>query len=148
MMERVLPNIIWTKTEYMNIYNYIYCFLYTYWEKRATDGRVVGSAAIIFTMLIHILLIVELTHTIAGIQLFVIKSFGTYGENKTIYFLLGIPFWIISYIYYNRKRTKRLLKVYNKSYSSTGILNSFRVILYVIFPAVLLILLSVLRQNV
>ena len=131
----------------MNIYNFIYCFFYNYWEKRATDGRVVGSAALVFTLVIHVLFIAELIQLIAGIQLFSIKSFGTYEENKIIYFLFGIPFWIITALYYNRKRTKRLLKKYYQKYGSKGGVNSLRVVFYIILPMILLILLSVLRQN-
>ena len=131
----------------MNIYNFIYCFFYNYWEKRATDGRVVGSAFIVFTLLIHFLFIAELIQSIAGIQLFSIKSFGTYAENKAIYFLFCIPFWIIIALFYNRKRTKRLLKIYNPKYSASGNKNILRVVFYIFLPMILLIILSVLRRN-
>lgn len=131
----------------MNIYNFIYCYFHKFWEKRSNDGRIVGSAHVLFSVFIHILLIAEIIRNITGVNVISLPGFGTYGRNKTIYLFLSIPFWIGFWFFYNRERTKHLLKDYQQIYGEAGRKNLIKVILYFILPIVLLITLAIIRQR-
>ncbi|HRP90104.1 MAG TPA: hypothetical protein PKX92_08695 [Edaphocola sp.] len=131
----------------MNIYNFIYSFFYKFWEKRGNDGRIVGSAHVLGTIIIHALLIVEIIRDTTGLNLISLPNFGEYGRNKTMYFFLAVPVWIGLWFFYNRERTKRLLKEYHQKYGEAGSKNTFNILLYVVIPIILLITLAVIRQR-
>ena len=131
----------------MNIYNFIYCFFYKFWEKRGNDGRIVGAGHILGVLIIHILLIAEIIQGTIGYKLIYLPNFGEQGQNKTIYFVLAVPLWIVFWIFYNRERTKRLLKEYHQKYGEAGSKNTLKILLYVVLPAILLIILAVIRQK-
>lgn len=131
----------------MNIYNFIYCFFYKFWEKRGNDGRIVGSGHVLGTVIIHILLLSEIIQDITGFKIVSLPNYGGSGSNKYMYFLFSIPFFIALWLYYNRKRSKTLLKEYYQKYGETGVINTIKMLLYLVFPAMLLITLAVIRQR-
>ena len=131
----------------MNIYNFIYSFFYKFWEKRGNDGRIVGAAHVLFSILIHVLLTAEIIWDIIGSNIISLPNFGEYGRNKTMYFFLAVPFWIGLWFFYNRERSKRLLKDYHQKYGETGSKNTLKILLYFFIPIVLLITLAVIRQR-
>ena len=131
----------------MNIYNFIYCFFYRFWEKRGNDGRIVGAAHVLFTFLIHVLLIAEIVQDITGFKIVSLPDYGGAGRNKYMYFLFVIPFWVALVFFYNREHTKRLLKEYHQKYGEAASKNTVKILLYVVIPIVLLISLAVIRQR-
>jgi hypothetical protein len=131
----------------MNIYNFIYSYFYKFWAKRGNDGRIVGSGHVVFTLLMHILLIGELIRDMTGLNIVNLPNYGQSGKNKTIYFLYLLPFFVLFWLFYNRERTKRLLKEYHDNYGEDGSKNTLKILLYVLAPTILLITLAVIRQQ-
>jgi len=128
----------------MNIYNFIYCFFYNFWEKRGTDGRMMGSVHVLFTIGMHFLLLSKIVELILGRRLLSLPNYGNYGTNKSMYFLYVIPVAVLFFIFYNRKRTNNLLKTYNQIYKEQGLKNILRVLLYIVIPIIIALLLAVL----
>ena len=95
----------------MNIYNFIYCFFYNFWKNKG-GGRIDSSAHVLFSIIMHIFLFAEFIWLITGYYIIKLPDSGAYGRNKTIYFFYSIPFWIALFFFYNKDRTKRLLKDY------------------------------------
>jgi len=131
----------------MNIYNFIYSFFYNFWEKRGNDGRIVGAAHVLFSLIIHVLLIAEIIRNITGFNIISLPNYGQYGINKTMYFFFAISLWVGLWFFYNRERTKRLLKDYHQKYGETGSKNNVKILLYFVVPIILLITLAVIRQR-
>ena len=131
----------------MNIYNFIYNFFYKFWEKRGNDGRIVGAAHVLFSLIIHVLLIAEIIRDITGFNIINLPNSRQYGINKTMYFFLAVPLWVGLWFFYNRERTKRLLKDYHQKYGETGSKNTLKILLYFVLPTILLITLVVIRQR-
>ena len=130
----------------MNIYNFIYCYFYNMWKSKG-GGRIDSSAHVLFSILIHVLLIAEIIRDITSFNIISLPNFGAYGINKTMYFFLAVPLWIGLWFFYNRERTKRLLKDYHQKYGEAGSKNTLKILLYFVIPIVLLITLAVIRQN-
>jgi hypothetical protein len=130
----------------MTIYNFIYCFFYRLWEKKG-GGRIDSSAHVLFAALIHILLIAEIVQSTTGTKILALPDYGGHGRNKYMYFLFAVPLWIGLCFYFNRKRTKRLLKEYHQKYGKAGSKNILRIMIYLILPTILLIFLTVVRQQ-
>jgi hypothetical protein len=130
----------------MNIYNFIYCFFYNFWKSKG-GGRIDSSAHVLFSIIIHLLLISEIIWDLTGYNIVSLPNFGEYGRNKIIYFFLVIPFWIALIFFFSKERTKRLLKDYHQKYGESGAKNTFRIMLYFVLPIVLLITLAVIRQK-
>jgi len=128
----------------MNMYNFIYCFFYKFWEKRGSDGRLTGSVHVLIALLTQILLIREIIEWITGYKIYSLHSFGEYGTNKTLYFFGCIPLAVVFFLFYNRKRTKYLLKLYHIEYGKN---NRVRILCYFVLPIIAVITLGVLRQN-
>ena len=129
----------------MNIYNFIFCYFYIFWQKRNGDGKFSAVMHVFFAMLIHVLLITEIFEDLTGLQIFHIPRLGNYGESKMKYMLFCIPIIALIYFYYNRERTKNLLKYYSEEYKTDK--NGLKVIIYIIIPTILVILLAIFRQN-
>lgn len=132
----------------MNIYNFIYCYFYKLWEKRGSDGRIVGAGHILGVFIIHILTVAEIIQDVTGYKLISLPNYGKHGTNKTMYFFFCIPFWIAIWVLYNRERTKKLLQEYHQKYGDAGRKNTYKILLYVVTPTILVITLAVIRQNV
>ena len=130
----------------MNIYNFVFCYFYKFWEKRGNDGRIVGSAHVLFTLIIHFLFLAEIILRTIGINIFSLPNNGQYVSNKMVYFIICIPLWIIIGIHFNKNRTNHLILVYNKTYTNPY-RNRLKAITITVLPMVLLILLAVLRQQ-
>jgi len=130
----------------MNIYNFIYCYFYNMWKSKG-GGRIDSSAHVLFSILIHVLLIAEIIRDITSFNIISLPNFGAYGINKTMYFFLAVPLWIGLWFFYNRERTKRLLKDYHQKYGEAGSKNTLKILLYFVIPIVLLITLAVIRQK-
>jgi hypothetical protein len=133
----------------MNIYNFIYCSFYNLWEKRGSDGRLSATGVIFFTLLIHISLIFEIILDTTGyeLSLFPNNPNSTYGDRKTLDFIISIPFLIAIWFFYNRKRTSRLLEEYDEEYGEDERRITLRVFLFVILPVIIAITLSTLRHK-
>ena len=130
----------------MNIYNFIYCYFFNLWKNKG-GGRIDSSAHVLFALLIHVLLFAEIIQNTFGYKAINLPDYGASGRNKFMYFLIAIPFWITLILFYNKERTKRLLKEYNQKYGKTGIKNTIKILLLVIVPIILLIMLAVIRQK-
>src|SRR5690606_2475255 len=100
----------------MNIYNFIYCFFYKFWEKRGDNGNISGAGHLLFAIMMHLLLLSEIIRGISSFNILPLPDFGTTGRNKTIWFLFLIPFWIGLCFFYNKTRTQRLLEQYESKY--------------------------------
>lgn len=130
----------------MNVYNYTYCYFHNLWKNKG-GGRIDSSAHVLFSVIIHILLLSEIIRDLTGFNLISLPYFGEYGRNKMIYFFLAVPLWLGLFFFYSRERTKRLLKEYQLKYGEEKNKNTLRILLYVVLPTVLLITLAVIRQN-
>lgn len=132
----------------MNIYNFIYCFFYRLWEKRGSDGRVLGSVHVLFTILMHLFLIIEIIRAFTGSQgINLMPRLGSYSDSKLKYTLFLLPFAILIFIYYNRQRTTALLKQYNALFGKQGLKNVMKIILFILIPTLALIILAIIRQR-
>jgi hypothetical protein len=116
------------------------------WKSKG-GGRIDSSAHVLFSILIHVLLIAEIIRDITGFNIISLPNFGASGINKTMYFFLAVPLWIGLWFFYNRERTKRLLKDYHQKYGEAGSKNTLKILLYFVIPIVLLITLAVIRQK-
>ncbi|MEZ0006330.1 hypothetical protein ABH942_001700 [Flavobacterium sp. 28YEA47A] len=130
----------------MSIYNFIYCFFYKFWEKRGSDGRLTGSIHVLCALLIQLLLVREIVRSITGSIIYKLPNYGEYGTNKTIYLLWCIPMTICCFLFYNKNRTKRLLKKYYIEYKDNK-KNTIRILCYFVLPILVLIALGVIRQR-
>jgi hypothetical protein len=126
----------------MNLYYFVYCYFY----QIRNSGRILASAHVLFTLLIHYLLLSEIVLRTTGIKIFSLPNFGQYGTNKSMYFIFAIPFWILLGLFFNRTRTKQLLARYNKIYTKQ-LRNTMKIIWIIILPTILVVLLAVLRQK-
>jgi hypothetical protein len=131
----------------MNIYNFIYCFFYLFWEKRGNDGRMVGSAHVLFTIMMQFLLLSEIIHDLTGFNIVPLPNYGGAGINKYMYLLILTPFLVALIIYYNKNRTKKLLKDYHENHGNAGRKNTLKILLYVVLPMILGITLAIIRQR-
>jgi amino acid permease len=133
----------------MNIYNFIYCFFYNLWEKKGSDGRINGTGVVFFSLLIHILLILEIVYNITGYRISLLPSShgATYGQRKGVNFIICIPFIIAIWLFYNRTRTDRILKQYEKLFDRKEKEQKTRIILYIIIPLISVLILAILRQK-
>lgn len=130
----------------MNIYNFIYCYFYNLWKSKG-GGRIDTSAHVLFAVIIHVLLFSGIIQDVTGFKIVSLPDYGGAGRNKYIYVLFAIPFWVALIFFYNKERTKRLLKEYHQKYGEAGKKNTLKVLLYVVVPTILLITLSVIRQG-
>lgn len=130
----------------MNIYNFIYCYFYNLWKSKG-GGRIDTSAHVLFAIIIHVLLLSEIIQDTTGFKIVSLYDYGGAGRNKYMYFLFVIPFWVALVLFYNKERTKRLLKEYRQKYGETGSKSTLKILLYVVVPVILLIALAVFRQR-
>jgi hypothetical protein len=130
----------------MNMYNFIYCFFYIFWEKRGNDGRIIGAIHVVFAIMMHFALIIEMVSTALNKQILNLPSSGGAGRDKVFYVLCIIPFCIIFWIYYSKSRTMNLLKEYklNHPYKKT---NMLKIIALVIVPMMLAIAANIFRNG-
>ena len=133
----------------MNIYNFTYCFFYKLWEKQGTDGRLSGTGIVFFTLLMHILLILEIIFDLTGhkLSLFPHHEGASYSQRKNFNLIFCIPFIIAIWLFYNRYRTDKLLKEYEIYYEGDESKISLRILLYVVLPPILLLVLALIRQK-
>lgn len=130
----------------MNIYNFIYCYFYNLWKSKG-GGRIDSSAHVLFSLMMHLLLLAEIIQDLTGIKILGLPDYGGHGKNKYTYFLFIIPFWVALVLFYKKERTKRLLKEYYQRYGNAGVKNTIKILLYVVAPTILLIILAVIRQQ-
>ncbi len=130
----------------MNIYNFVYCYFYNLWKSKG-GGRIDTSAHVLFAIIIHVLLISEIILDLTGFKIISLPDYGGAGRNKYMYFLFAIPFWVALIFFYNKERTKRLLKDYNQKYGETRSKNTLKILLYFVLPTILLIALAVTNQR-
>mgnify|MGYP003579408387 CR=1 FL=1 len=130
----------------MNIYNFIYCYFFNLWKSKG-GGRIDSSAHVLFAIIIHVLLFAEIIQNTSGYKAINLPDFGASGQNKFMYFLIAVPFWITLILFYNKERTKRLLKEYNQKYGKAGIKNTIKIFLFVLIPTILLIVFAIIRQK-
>jgi hypothetical protein len=130
----------------MNIYNFIYCYFYNLWKSKG-GGRLDASAHVLFVIIIHSLLISEITQDLTGVIMIKLPDYGGAGANKYMYFLFAVPFWVSLLIFYSTARTKRLLREYHLKYGEAAGTNTLKILLVVILPIILLITLAVIRQR-
>jgi hypothetical protein len=131
----------------MNIYNFIYCFFYNSGQKKNGGGRFNGVLHVFFVLAMHFLLLSEIIRDTTGFKIFTMPRLGNYGESKTKYILLCIPIVLLIWLYYNKKRSIALLKVYNQLYGDAGKKNTIRILIYIVVPTIILISLAVIRQR-
>lgn len=131
----------------MNIYNFIYCFFYSSAKKRG--GGIIDSAAhVLFAMIVHVLLISEIIWDVTGFNVLKLPNYGQYGRNKMMYFLFIIPFWIGLCFFYNKTRTKELVKEYSLKYAQDGRKNIVKILIFMIAPIIVIVALALVRQKV
>ena len=130
----------------MFIISYIFSFT-SFGKKRGNDGRTVGAAHVLFSLLIHLLLVSEIVQLLSESNMTNLRNFGQSARNRTIYFLLAIPLWIAFWSFYNPERTKRLLKEYHQKYEKTISKTHLTVLLYFVLPILLVITLAIIRQQ-
>ncbi len=131
----------------MNIYDFIFCFFYRFWQKRDGDGAFSGVLHVIIVIFLHILFLCEITLQITGVNLFKFFASEIPGRTKfygaIILLLIAITVWP----FYRRERTKKLLKEYHQKYGEAGRKNTYKILLYVVAPTILAVTLAVIRQN-
>lgn len=132
----------------MNIYNFIFCYFY---KKNGTHigGRIYGSGLVVFSLLIHLYFFSELIRDISGYKFIIFpEQYGlTYNQRKIRYIFICIPIIVGFYFFYNNERVKRILEKFDNrdEYVQQGDTN--RVILYIIVPALLTLILTLIRQG-
>jgi hypothetical protein len=130
----------------MNIYNFIYCYFHNLWKSKG-GGRIDTSAHVLFAMMMHYLLLSEIIRDLTGFNIVPLPDYGGAGINKYMYLLFLTPFWIALIIYYNKERTKKLLKDYHENHGNAGRKNTLKILLYVVLPMILGITLAIIRQR-
>lgn len=132
----------------MNIYHFIFCYFY---KKNGTHigGRISGSGHVFVALLSHILFIIEIIYCVTGfkIQLFPESITGSLFHRKQVYFIYCIPFFIISWLFYNQKRTEKIVEKFTNrdEYIMQGDTN--RAILYIVVPFLAALFLVFLKQK-
>lgn len=123
----------------MNIYNFIFCYFYNKADYPKL-GRMYGSA--------HVLFLIEIIYCTTGykIHLFPESVTGSLFHRKQVYFVYSIPFFIISWLYYNNERTEKILEKFNDrdEYIMQG--DSNRAGIYILGPFLATIVLICLKQ--
>ncbi|WP_276135270.1 hypothetical protein [Polluticoccus soli] len=130
----------------MNPYHFIFYYVQTFWSKRKADARLHGQMAVFFTVLMHVLLLVEVIWDLTGIQLLYLPDLPTYGQRKSVMMLCLVPFLIPFFLYFSKTKAAQI----NDHYESRGLSDAKQLTwfcLVLVLPFVLLVLLSVLRQN-
>jgi hypothetical protein len=131
----------------MSIYSYIYCVFYRFWGNKIGNGRIIASAHVAFTLLMHMLFFSELLRT--GFVRKVVKSGGgSYPVIRDAYWLIIIFLILIIFFIYNPERSERLMKEYNIRYKDDVLGNVLRLLFYLIIPTVAGILLALIRHRV
>lgn len=132
----------------MNIYHFVFCYFY---NKNGTHigGRISGIGHVFVALLSHILFIIEIVYCISDykIYLFPESITGSLFHRKQVYFVYCIPFLIILWLFYSKKRTERIVVEFNNrdEYIIQGDTN--RVILYIVGPFLAALLLVFFKQE-
>lgn len=126
----------------MNIYNFIFCYFYIFWNKRNNDGRFSGILHVLLALLLHLLLIVQVIELIFDYNISThFPNTGSNGSNKALYTIMSIPLFILLSYYYNRDRQKNLLKRYNKINKNSKSINLLKILVLIVLPIILNIVL-------
>ena len=124
----------------MNIYNFIYGSFYIDGEKNGDDGGLMGSAYVFLTLLIHLHLIFEIILDETGHELSIFPNYEnlTYTARKSAYALHLVPYFVVVWSFYNRRRSDRLIEDYEEEYGEEGKGKIPRILLIMVAPAVVL----------
>lgn len=132
----------------MNIYHFVYAYFYNKAGAQG-PGRLAGSSHVLFTLFSHVLFIIEIIYCVTGfkIQLFTESIAGSLFHRKQVYFMYCLPFFIISWLFYNQKRTEKIVEKFNNrdEYVIQGDTN--RIILYIVGPFLAALFLLFLKQK-
>jgi hypothetical protein len=132
----------------MNIYDFIYAYFYNKAEYPG-PGRLAGSSHVLFALFSHVLLLIEVVYCLTGYKthLFPETISGSLFHRKQVYFLYCIPFFIISWLFYNKKRTKKIIEKFDNRDEYVMQRDTNRVILYIVVPFLAALLLVFLKQK-
>ena len=134
----------------MNIYHFVYAYFY-YKIDYPKLGRIYGSAHVFLALLSHFLFLTQIINCIVDYNfvsfLFSGRVNGLLSHRKQVYFMYCLPFFIISWFFYNKKRTERILEKFNNrdEYVIQGDTN--RIILYIVGPFLAALFLVFLKQK-
>jgi hypothetical protein len=131
----------------MNIYNFIFACFYNkvgYPEL----GRLARSTHVLFALFSHVLLIIDVVYCVTGYKnhLFSESIIESLFHRKQVCFIYCIPFFIYSWLFYDEKRTKKILEKFNDKdeYIMQG--DSNRAGLYFLGPFLVTMVLICLKQ--
>jgi len=68
-------------------------------------------------------------------------DFGRHGTSKSTNLIWSVPTLILFILFYNRKRTKRLLKEFHQKYDNNRRKKIINLFLYLIVPFIVLLIL-------
>jgi hypothetical protein len=130
----------------MNIYNFVYAYFYNK-AGLPGPGRLAGSSHVLFALFSHLLFIIEIIYCITGYKVHLFPDIGgSLFHRKQVYFIYSIPFFVISWFFYNKKRTEKIVEEFSNrdEYVTQGDTN--RAGLYILGPFIVTIILISLKQ--
>jgi hypothetical protein len=130
----------------MNIYNFIYAYFYNK-AGYPGPGRMYGSGNVLIVLFIHVLFVFEIIYCVTDYKIDIFPELGgSLFHRKQVNFIYSIPFLVITWFFYNNKRTDRILEEFNNrdEYVMQG--DTTRIITYLAIPFLLTILLICLKQ--
>ena len=131
----------------MNIYNFIYAYFYNK-AGYPGPGRMYGSGNVLIVLFIHILFVFEIIYCVTDYEINIFPELGgSLFHRKQVNFIYSIPLFVITWFFYNNKRTERILEEFNNrdEYVMQGDTN--RAIIYIVGPLIAGLLLIFLKQK-
>ncbi len=134
----------------MNIYHFVYAYFYNKVDYPKL-GRIYGSAHVFLALLSHFLFVSQIINCIIDYNfvsfLFSGRVNGTLFHRKQVYFMYCVPFFIFSWLYYNKERTEKILEKFNDRDEYTIQGDAKRVCIYILGPFLAMIFLVFLKQK-
>lgn len=119
----------------MSLYNFIYCFIYKLSAKRWTKARFLSAGTVLFSFLVHMLLILSLVRFILNSPISGKETNGLALIGVVLMIVIG---WLALNRFYSLGRTRKLLKVYRYKYGFAPRAQAVKVLLITLLPCALL----------
>lgn len=132
----------------MSIYHLIYIYFY---RRNGADlvGKICGSAYVFVAIFMQLLLLREIITDITGSHLMIFpdSSGSSHLQSKRADFFLCIPIVAGIYFFYNNQRIERIIEKFDARDEYIQQRDPNKMILYIVVPAVLTVVLALIRQG-
>lgn len=132
---------------HMNVYSYIFAIFYRFWEERIGNARIIGSAFVTFSLVMHMLFLSEIVRSVTTLKKAVSTGYEEVPIFRDAYWLVIIIIILIVFFIYTPERTNRLLKEFEVRYGENLLGNIIRLLFYIIIPTVVGIFLALNRNR-